>query len=67
MGRRITCPTVTGRTPSGVAQRGPYYRYPACALLALSNAERALIRERLLAMYVGNRAHGVLCILAGTH
>ncbi|WP_237071159.1 MULTISPECIES: phage virion morphogenesis protein [Mycetohabitans] len=35
-----------------VAPRGPYYRYPARALLGLSNAERTLIREpRLVHIY----------------
>ncbi|MCG1038174.1 MULTISPECIES: phage virion morphogenesis protein [Burkholderiaceae] len=32
-----------------VAPRGPYYHYPARRLLGLTDAERRLIRERLLA------------------
>lgn len=32
-----------------VAPRGPYYRYPARVLLGLTEADRTLIRDRLLA------------------
>lgn len=32
-----------------VAPRGPYYRYPARVLLGLTDTDRRLIRERLLA------------------